>query len=151
MTIGHIRSSQSVRVFTSRCLIADFNGRLSPSSGFSNCPRPQLPASHSNSSERLNPSGYLTDWLNATKSKSKSILLHDWRFTAHQLVLAPSPLRLTTRDIFFNWTLVVTVLMSHPLWWEDGFVSYENAWPFAKCTYRTYWHSRLLKFHRFAL
>jgi hypothetical protein len=39
---------------------------------------------------------------------------------------------------FFNWTLTVIVLMKHPLWREDGFVSYQYARPFIKCTYRTY-------------
>jgi hypothetical protein len=34
-------------VFTSRCLVAAFNGGRFHSPGFSNCPRPQLPASHS--------------------------------------------------------------------------------------------------------
>jgi hypothetical protein len=34
-------------------------------------------------------------------------LLSDWRFTANQFVLAPSPLRLTTRDFFFS---------TEPLW-----------------------------------
>jgi hypothetical protein len=33
-------------VFTSRCLVVAFNGERSPSTGFLNCPRPQLPASH---------------------------------------------------------------------------------------------------------
>jgi hypothetical protein len=40
---AHIKSSQ---FFTSRCLVAAFNGGRSRSSGFPNCPRPQLPASH---------------------------------------------------------------------------------------------------------
>jgi hypothetical protein len=35
------------------------------------------------------------------KSKSKSKLLYDWRFTANQFVLASSPLRLMTRIFFF--------------------------------------------------
>jgi hypothetical protein len=54
-------------------------------------------------------------------------------------------------EIFFNWTLAVihVVFMLHPLWREDGFVSYEYAWPFVKCTYRTY--SMLLKILPFAL
>jgi hypothetical protein len=34
--------------------------------------------------------------------------------------------------------------MYHPLRREDGVVSYEYAWPFVKCMYRTY--SMLLKF-----
>jgi hypothetical protein len=33
-------------VFTSRCLVAASNGERSSSSGFRNCPQPQLPASH---------------------------------------------------------------------------------------------------------
>jgi hypothetical protein len=32
-----------VTVFTSRCWVVASNGRRSPSSGFPNCPRPQLP------------------------------------------------------------------------------------------------------------
>jgi hypothetical protein len=40
--------------------------------------------------------------------KSESNLLYDWRSTANQFVLAPSPLRTTTRDFFF--------FMKHPFW-----------------------------------
>jgi hypothetical protein len=36
----------------------------------------------------------------AFSSKSKSKLLYDWHFTAHQLALALSSLRPTTRDFF---------------------------------------------------
>jgi hypothetical protein len=47
-----------------------------------------------------------------------------------QSVLATSPLRLMTRNIFFsNWTLAVIVLMWHPLWWEDWSVVYNCCWP----------------------
>jgi hypothetical protein len=35
-----------------------------------------------------------------TESESESELLYDWRFTANQFVLASSPLRPTTRDLF---------------------------------------------------
>jgi hypothetical protein len=49
ITIGHITSSHSVIVFTSRCLVAACNGERSSSCGFPNCPRPRLPACHSNS------------------------------------------------------------------------------------------------------
>jgi hypothetical protein len=63
ITIGPTSSSQSVTVFTSRCSVVASNGGLSASSGFPNCPRPQLPASHSNSSEQLNSSGYLINSL----------------------------------------------------------------------------------------
>jgi hypothetical protein len=58
---GHTGSSQSVTILTSRCSVATSNGGCSPPSGFQSCPRPQLPASHSNSSHKLNPSGYLTN------------------------------------------------------------------------------------------
>jgi hypothetical protein len=77
-----------------------------------------------------------------SKSMSKSELIYDRRFTAHHVFLDVNPLRPTTRA-FFNWTL-----MSHPLWREDIFVSYEDAYPFVKCTYRTC--SALLKHFPFA-
>jgi hypothetical protein len=47
------------------------------------------------------------------KSKSKSKLLYDWRFTANQFILASSLLILTTRYSFLNWTLAVIVRMQH--------------------------------------
>jgi hypothetical protein len=79
-----------------------------------------------------------TNWLPTVevtqKSKSKSKLLYDWRFTANQFILAPSPLRITTR-VFCNWTLAVMALMQHPLWWEDGFVSYEYVCPSVESLY----------------
>jgi hypothetical protein len=40
--------------------------------------------------------------LTHSKSKSKSKLLYDWRFTANQFALAPSPLRITTRIFFLQ-------------------------------------------------
>jgi hypothetical protein len=54
-------------VLTSCCLVAASSGRCSPSSGFPNCPLPQLPASNSSSSQQLNCSSpltlhWLTDW-----------------------------------------------------------------------------------------
>jgi hypothetical protein len=42
---------------------------------------------------------------------SESELLYDWQFTTNQLVLAPSPLRLTARDFSScSWTLAIIVL-----------------------------------------
>jgi hypothetical protein len=60
ITIGNTRYSQSVTVFISRYLVAAFDGGRSPSSGLSNYPRPQVPASNSNRSQRPKRSGYLT-------------------------------------------------------------------------------------------
>jgi hypothetical protein len=60
IAIKHTRYSQSLTVFTSRCLVADFKGGRSRTYGFPNCSRPQLPPSNSNSSQRLNPSSPLT-------------------------------------------------------------------------------------------
>jgi hypothetical protein len=69
LTKADIKSSQSLV----RCLAAAFNGERSPSSGFPNCPRPQLPASHSNTSQQLNPSGSLTHQPNQlTRSPTNS-------------------------------------------------------------------------------
>jgi hypothetical protein len=65
-SLGHTRSFQSVTAFTNRCLVVASNGRRSPSSGFPNCPWPQRPASHSNSSYWLNCSSSVTNcnsWL----------------------------------------------------------------------------------------
>jgi hypothetical protein len=85
-----------------------------------------------------------------TQPKTKSKLLYDWRFTANQFILAPSPLRLAAIYFFFcNWTLALIVLMQYPLWGEDGILCYEYVWPFFKCTYRTC--SMLLKILPFAL
>jgi hypothetical protein len=62
-TVAHTHTNVHSHIFTSRCLVAAFNGGRSPSSEFPNCPWPQLLASHSNSSQRLNPSCYLTNLL----------------------------------------------------------------------------------------
>jgi hypothetical protein len=56
----NIRSSPMVKSSLSHCLVAVSNGRHSSSSGLPNCPCLQLPASHSKSSEHLNPTDYLT-------------------------------------------------------------------------------------------
>jgi hypothetical protein len=78
VTIGHTMSSQSVTVFSSRCLVAASNGGHPPSSGFPNCPRPQLASSHSNSSQQLNRSSSLNNLLltdsltNSPQSQSQS-------------------------------------------------------------------------------
>jgi hypothetical protein len=58
----HARTSVQTRLHC-HCLVTASNSRHSPSSWFPNWPRPQLPASHSNSSQWLNSSGYLTNWL----------------------------------------------------------------------------------------
>jgi hypothetical protein len=42
ITVGHIRSSQSVTDFARRCLVAVYNGGLSSSAEFPNCSRSQL-------------------------------------------------------------------------------------------------------------
>jgi hypothetical protein len=81
----HTHTSVHSHVFTSRCLVTASNCGLSPSSGFPKYPRPQLPASHSNCSQRLNLSSplsnslthqpttlhltQLTEWLNAAQVK----------------------------------------------------------------------------------
>jgi hypothetical protein len=44
-----------------------------------------------------------------SESESESALLYDWRFNANQFDLALSPLRITTRDLFFQ--LVATLLI----------------------------------------
>jgi hypothetical protein len=70
ITIGQTRSSESVTISTSRRLVAASNGGRSTSSRFPKFPRSQLPASHSNSSQQSNPSGYLTNSLTIQPTKS---------------------------------------------------------------------------------
>jgi hypothetical protein len=60
-TIIYTHTSVHSHVFTSRCSVAASKGGHSPSSRFSNYPRPQLPASNSNSSQWLNLSSSLTN------------------------------------------------------------------------------------------
>jgi hypothetical protein len=76
ITIGHTRSIYSVMVFNSRHLAAAFNGGHSPSSGFSNCPRPQLLVWQSSISQTQNPSHHLplllTHSLTMSRSRSRS-------------------------------------------------------------------------------
>jgi hypothetical protein len=81
-------------MFPGPFLVAASNGGHSPYSEFPNYPRPQLPASHSNSSQRLNRSSPLTHALagsfNSTDWLTDSELLYDWLFTTDRFVLAPT-------------------------------------------------------------
>jgi hypothetical protein len=47
------------------------------------------------SQQRMSTNTFSWQW--KTQSESESELLYDWRFTANQFVLAPSPLRITDR------------------------------------------------------
>jgi hypothetical protein len=58
-------------VFTSHCMVAASNSGRSPSSGFPNCPQPQLPASHF-SQPQLS-----TDSTNNCQSQSQSHIATD--------------------------------------------------------------------------
>jgi hypothetical protein len=58
-----VHTSVHSHVFASCCSVAASNGGRSTSSGFPNHLRPQLQASHSNSSQRLNLSSSLSHWL----------------------------------------------------------------------------------------
>jgi hypothetical protein len=71
---GHRKYIASVTVFTSQCLVSASNSGRSPSSGFPNCPQPQLPASHNSSSQGLNSSYYLIN------SPTCSMTLHQLQF-----------------------------------------------------------------------
>jgi hypothetical protein len=63
--------------------------------------------------------------------------------------LEAKPLETYDQIFFTTEHLRSIVLIEHPLWREDGFVSYECAWPIVKCSYRTY--SMILKIFPFAL
>jgi hypothetical protein len=74
-SLTKVHSSKTLRgfsVFTSRCLVAASNGGRSPSSGFPNCPLPQLPSSVNNGSQRLNLSCSLT--ISVTQQPTKCLI-----------------------------------------------------------------------------
>jgi hypothetical protein len=81
-THTHARTHTLVStVSTSSCLVAASNSRRSPSSGFLNYPRPQLPASHSNSSQWLNPISPLTKSLTCPIITSQHRMRRKHRFS----------------------------------------------------------------------
>jgi hypothetical protein len=57
----------------------------------------------------------------------RDFLLCERRLTASQFVLAPSPLKLTTRDVFWNWNLAVMPLLASSLT-EGRLFSYSCCW-----------------------
>jgi hypothetical protein len=93
ITVGHTRSSESVTVFASRCLVAASNSGPSLSFGVPKYPRPQLSASHSNCSQWMNPSRYLTNSVRV----SVNLWLAVYRQSVH---LGAKPLE--THDHFFQ-------------------------------------------------
>jgi hypothetical protein len=104
-----------------RRLVAAFDGGRTRSSGFPNCPWPQLQTASNSISQRLNASCSLT--------AAKWLLRHDWRLTANHFVLVASPFKLMSSD-FSNWTLCRHCPYNHsPLWLDDWFVP-EEALPF---------------------
>jgi hypothetical protein len=60
-THTHARISVHSHIFTSCCLVVASDGRRSAFPGFPNCPRTQLPASNSNSSQQLRTSSSLVN------------------------------------------------------------------------------------------
>jgi hypothetical protein len=78
---NHTKSFPARSVFTSSCLVTTSNNGYSSASVFKSS---------------------LNDGSLPTAYSSESELLYDWRFTANQFVLVSSPLRLTTRDLFFS-------------------------------------------------
>jgi hypothetical protein len=75
--------------FISRCLVTVSNCRRSPSSGFPNRPRPQLPTSHFSQLQL------------STELVTVTVTLR-LRFTAKQFVLVGRPLKLTTSIFLLN-------------------------------------------------
>jgi hypothetical protein len=93
-------SSQSVKLFTSRCLVTDVNNGYSSASVLKS----------------------RTELL-STALDSKPKLLYDWRFTANQFVLASNPLRLTNRYFFFSLTKRWDCLLWMCLAFRQAYVS----------------------------
>jgi hypothetical protein len=105
-----------------RRLVAAFDGGRTPFSWFPNCPWPQLPASNS-ISQCLNPRCALID---CSKVKVTS------RLTSYRqsLRLSCMPFRANNQGYFELNPSGHSPYSHSPLWLEDGFISYEEAWPF---------------------
>jgi hypothetical protein len=73
-THTHTHTSVHSHVSTSRRSVAASNSGLFPSSGLPNCPRPQLPASNSNSSQLLNLSSSFANSLTNQLTQLNSTL-----------------------------------------------------------------------------
>jgi hypothetical protein len=82
-THRHAHTGVHSHVFTSHFLIAASNGGCSPSLGFPNYLRPQLPAFHSNSSQWLNPRNSLTQWI--TQQFTNQLTQPNWLTPLHLL------------------------------------------------------------------
>jgi hypothetical protein len=81
-----------------RCLVTSSNSGRSFASGITS----------SQAGGHLTPTSYCSNCrLKTIYSESESQLLQYWLFIAHQCVLVPSPLSLTTRDIFCVWSVLV--------------------------------------------
>jgi hypothetical protein len=85
------KASQPACCVSTSLLVMASNGRRSSSSRFLNCPQHQLPASHSNSSQQLNHTGYLTHSL--THPPTNSLTPLTWLLTVLLIMSQPGPHR----------------------------------------------------------
>jgi hypothetical protein len=93
-TIPHTHTYTSVHshVFISRFSVAASKRRTFPFLWIRKCPLPQLPASNSNSSQRLNLSSSITDSLSQSlTNKLNSTQLNATEFTSTQLTFINCP------------------------------------------------------------
>jgi hypothetical protein len=121
-TITH--NSVHSHVFTSRCSVPASNGGRSASSGYPNYSRPQLPASQSKNSQRLNLSSSLTH------SLTNQLTQHNWLTELTQLLywlqhigtnrtentvpLLPFTGRclvMVVVELFVSWTLLSNIIL----------------------------------------
>jgi hypothetical protein len=107
---------KALSVFTSRCLVAAFSGGRTPSSGFLNCPRPQLPAPHFSQLQL------------STQVKVKSKFCYDRRSVGKSLLVSSTHRRLNTRFLLPSDSCEF-VDVGRPLWRQYGYVVYNSWWP----------------------
>jgi hypothetical protein len=137
ITIGYTASTQSVTVFTSRCLVAASNCGHSPFCGFLNYHRSHLPTSHNNSSQQLNSAviSLLTNWLTHSPtqlhshwlilSESKPTLCEGRRSVGQSVLVSSTHLGPKNRFVLLSDSCGF-VDVGRPFSRKDGFVVYRS-------------------------
>jgi hypothetical protein len=120
VTVSYAQSSQSVTVFTSRCLLKASNGGLYLFYGFPKYPRSQLQSSNCNSSHNMSHNSPLAHWFTKVK-----VML--WLTVSQPVSMSWCRIHSGTCDqILFSVWKLLCVSVGRRLWREVGSVSCQS-------------------------